>query len=125
VQSNINEVASNLSALAVAQSVFRSNAMDRLNTLTGGVAGIQVGITNLNQTLNSFSNQALQSLAGIASNVSVMLPAVTNIEAHVAGIESAVASTKSRILTRPDTMVYDTTNTILYKSTAGSDPVCR
>jgi hypothetical protein len=119
VQSNITEVASNLNALAMAQSVFRSNAMDRLNTLTGGVASIQIGITNLNQSLTSFSNQALQSLAGIASNVSVILPAVTNIEGHVAGIETAVASTKSRILTRPDNMVFGTTNTILYKSTVG------
>jgi hypothetical protein len=111
VQSNILEVASNLNALASAQSVFSSNAMERLNTLTGGVASIQTGVTNI--------SQALGVLPGIASNVAVMLPLVTNIEARVAGIETTVSGTKSRILTRPETMIFGTTNTILYKSTAG------
>ena len=117
ILSDIDGVQTNLAALSSAQGLFRTNAMQRLDSLTNSTAVIEGGITNLVGTIDAFTNQTLPLLDGIATNLSVLSGLTTSLDR----IEGSIDDSRSRILTQPETMVYGSTNTVLYKSRRGME----
>ncbi len=119
MQSNLQAVASNLSDFAASQAIFRSNALDRLDTLTNATRTLEGGISNLQESVGTFTNRAMEALTSLATNIGVILPAITNLDAKLPSLAESVASARARILTRPTTVTFGSTNTILYKTIAG------
>lgn len=119
VATNVLGVASNIESLAASQAIFRSNVTDRLDSMTGALDTVSMGITNLLSSMGTFTNDAASMLNAMTTNLEVMLPAITNLDARLPQIEADLLAARARILTRPSTVVYGSTNLFLYKSTAG------
>ncbi len=109
-------------ALAQTTEDFRDDAIGRLDSLTNQVGGIESGVTNLSKQITSFSNTVISSQAMISNQlVDVISPAVSNISSVVSNISDSTSGDQARILNRPTTVTYGSTNTILYKTTRGLD----
>jgi tetrahydromethanopterin S-methyltransferase subunit B len=101
-------------------TAFRDDSMLRLNTLTGQVDSIDVGVSNLVRTIGDFSNTVVNPLSVLTNGmVNVLMPSVTNIQAVVSNIQANTSADQARILNRPTTVELGSTNTILYKTMAG------
>ena len=101
---------------------FRDDAIGRLGSLSNQVDGIDAGITNISNQITSFSNSVIESQAFISNQlVNVMGPSVTNIASMVSNVVDNTSADQARILNRPTTVLYGSTNTILFKTTRGLD----
>ena len=77
--------------------------------------------TNLNTLAETSSNilGEVSGLGGVSNAMVDVYDAVTNLENMVTTIDQNTRAQTSRILTRPTTLLFGSTNTFLYKSTPG------
>jgi hypothetical protein len=133
IRNDISGVSSNLSLVTTNLAIFRGEALSRLDSLTNATALLQAGVTNIQGmvtnlagTVATYTNQSLAMLRDISTNILVIGPSVSNLSTMVSSVTGTVstisedvASDLARILTRPTTVPYGSTNTILYKTKRG------
>jgi uncharacterized coiled-coil protein SlyX len=96
--------------------------MLRLNTITGQVAAVDMGVSNLVNQIGDFSNTVVNPLAMLTNQmVNVVAPSLTNILAMTSNIYQNTSADQARILNRPTTVELGSTNTILYKTSPSLD----
>ena len=101
---------------------FHAKALGRLDSITGRVDRIDVGISNVVTEIGSFSNSVVRPLSDLTNMmVDVIAPSLTNVSATVSNISDNTSGDAARILNRPTTVEFGSTNTILYKTTRSLD----
>jgi hypothetical protein len=116
ITGQVSGVSNIVQDLATAQGLFRNRVTNSLDRLEFGTSNLLVSVTN-------FVVDATNRLAALAADVDIIRPAVTNIRDRLTPIEDNLIATLARILTRPDSVSYGSTNTILYKTRIGATNV--
>lgn len=115
ILSALDQAESNLTteitSVGSAVASFRDAAMQKLTNISDTVDEIATNMVAVTNMLGA-------GLADLTNQVSI-LDTLTNVSAAVTRLEADSASVLARMLTRPETMVYGTTNTILYKTRSG------
>jgi len=115
-------VSNQVSDLTDISTNFHAKALGRLDSITGRVDRIDVGVSNVVTQIGSFSNTVVRPLSDLTNMmVDVIAPALTNVSSTVSNIADNTSGDAARILNRPTTVEYGSTNTILYKTTRGLD----
>lgn len=96
-------------------------ALGMLGTVTGATGRIEGTMSNLVISVDAMSNVVVRNLGQLTNAVTVMGASVTNIEGMVSNVVQNTSADQARILTRPTTVVYGSTNAILYKTTRSLD----
>jgi len=118
VGTNVSAVGSNVVAMRGEVSLGMSNLTEHAETASNLLEDVTQGmgiLTNEMRLVMETASNVLVSVHGSASNIVDIYTAVSNMNV-------AFDDDLARILTRPTTVPFGTTNTILYKTRRGYDP---
>ena len=119
----VSGLTTNLENLASITTNFAARAMDSLSTLTNQSGAILTNVTDMVTRMDDLTNTLVAPLAALTNQmVEVFGPTMTNMAAQVEAIQQATAGDRARILSRPTTVQFGSTNTIMYKTARMLDP---
>jgi len=119
METNLTGQVTNLTALT---TDFRDRALGSLGTIEDRTGTILTNVADMAAQMQDFTNTVIAPLAMLTNQmVEVLGPTLTNMAAQVEEIAAATAGDQARILNRPSTVEFGSTNTILYKTTRGLD----
>lgn len=101
---------------------FRDRAMTSLGTIEQQTGSIATNMQGISEQIGDFRDTVVQPLSMLTNQmVEVLGPTLTNMAQQVEDIAEATAGEQARILNRPTTVEYGTTNAILFRTTSGRD----
>jgi hypothetical protein len=101
---------------------FRDRAMSSLGTLEEQSGTILTNVARVAGQIDGFTNTVVAPLSLLTNLfVEVLGPTLTNMAAQVQEVVDATAGDQARILNRPSTVEFGSTNTVLYKTSRGLD----
>ena len=119
METNLTGQVTNLTDLT---TDFRDRAMGSLGTIEDRTGTILTNVADIAEQMQDFTNAVVAPLALLTNQmVEIFGPTLTNMAAQVDEIMDATAGDQARILNRPATVEFGSTNTILYKTTRGLD----
>jgi len=122
VQAFENTLTNQVGELTDLSTNFHAKALGRLDSITGRIDRVDIGVSNVVTQIGSFSNTVVQPLSDLTNMmVEVIAPSLTNVSATVSNISDNTSGDAARILNRPTTVEFGSTNTILYKTTRSLD----
>ncbi len=99
---------------------FRDRAMSSLGTIEDTTTRIETGVERIVDEMGDFTDTVAEPLAMLTNQwVDVLMPTMTNMAQRVQDMAEAAGAEQSRILNRPTTVEFGSTNTILYKTSRG------
>jgi len=122
VQAFENTLTNQVGELTDLSTNFHAKALGRLDSITGRIDRVDVSVSNVVTQIGSFSNTVVRPLAELTNMmVDVIAPSLTNVSATVSNISDNTSGDAARILNRPTTVEFGSTNSILYKTTRSLD----
>lgn len=116
------ELLTGVTNLTAITTDFRDRAMGSLGTIEDRTGTMMTNIDGIAVQINSFTNTIVAPLAMLTNSmVGIIEPTLTNIAEQVQEILDSAAGDQARILNRPTTVEFGSTNTVLYKTSRGLD----
>jgi len=112
VKSNVLDVGTSVSAMRGEMQAGFSNLVDMGSMTTNLLGAVREDIVLM-------TNAILPGMEILTNEVLVLSPAISNLNASITNLSEDVVSERARILTRPTTLAFGSTNTFLYKTRPG------
>jgi hypothetical protein len=119
ILAGVNAVGTNVSNIGSNLNAFRGETQASLSNLTSMGATTTNLLTGLSSDMQTMTNALLPGISLLTNQIATLLPTMTNLSSSITNLATDIISDLARILTRPTSLEFGSTNAFLYKTRPG------